>query len=395
MVLLKNRSPGRSQSERYLRAARSLRRRSLRLEQLEPRVLLTAADPHDLFGREVFPAGGSYSDFATADVNRDGAADLIAVNGELHGEISVLLGDGAGHFGPRSIYAAGKYPLSVVAADISGDGFVDIIAGNTGSFNDGYEQTVSVLLGRGDGTFAAPTKLNTGGRPRAVAIADFTGDNKADILTVNSDDAALGSSYSLLAGNGDGTFAARVDKALGFYPEDVAAGDLTGDGKQDLVIARGQAVTVLLGQGGGTFAAGVNYATMAAGYTKVAIADMNGDTKLDVVASGEYPGSVSVLLGGGDGTLVVAAEYTAVPRPRTLAVADVNADSIPDVITGSWQDRRSRWPTLIRTANLTSPRTIRTTVMSPCCPASAEAGSMRRENYGQRRQIRRRWPQPI
>ena len=145
-----------------------------------------------LFGREVFPAGGSYSDFATADVNRDGAADLIAVNGELHGEISVLLGDGAGHFGPRSIYAAGKYPLSVVAADLNGDGFVDIVAGNTGSFNDGYEQTVSVLLGRGDGTFDAPTKLNTGGRPRAVAIADFTGDNKADILTVNSDDAALG-----------------------------------------------------------------------------------------------------------------------------------------------------------------------------------------------------------
>ncbi len=343
MVLRKNRPVGRSQSEWCRRAVRSLRRlgfrpRSLRFQCLEPRLLLAGAEPHDLFAREVFPAGGSYSDFATADVNRDGAADLIAVNGELRGEISVLLSDGAGHFGPRSVYAAGKYPLSVVAADLNADSFVDIVAGNTGSFNDGLERTVSVLLGRGDGTFQPPTKLDTGGRPKAVAIADFTGDNRADILTVNSDDTTLGSSYSLLAGNGDGTFAARVDRVLVFYPEDVAAGDLNRDGRQDFVIARAQTVTVLLGQGGGTFAAGVDYATTASGYAKVVIADLDGDTQLDVVASGEYPGSVSVLLGRGDGTLVMAAEYSAMPRPGTLAVADVNADSMPDVITGSWQD---------------------------------------------------------
>ena len=316
----------------------SLRRRLLRLEWLEPRVLLAAAEPHELFDREVFPGGGAYSDFAAADVNRDGAPDLIAVNGELRGEISVLLGDGAGHFEPRAVYAAGKYPLSVAAADLNGDGFVDLVAGNTGSYSDGYERTVSVLLGRGDGTFLTATKLDTGGRPRAVAIADFSGDSKADILTVNTDDTALGNSYSLLAGNGDGTFAARVDRKLSFAAEDVAAGDLNGDGRQDLVIGRGQAVTVLLGQGGGAFAAGVDCATAAQGYVKVAIADMNGDSKPDVVTSGEYPGSISVLLGGGDGTLAVAAEYAATPRPRSLAIADVNADSLPDVIIGSWQD---------------------------------------------------------
>lgn len=314
------------------------RGRQLRLEWLEPRQLLTGTDAHDMFPREVFPAGGAYSDFAVADLNSDGTADLIVVNGEASGEVSVLLGDGAGRFQPRSVYAVGKYPQAVATADLNGDGFFDIVTANMGSTWIGLDRTVSILFGRGDGTFAAQTKLDTGGCSRALALADFTGDGKVDILTVNTDDAALGNSYSLLAGHGDGTFAARVDARLNFYPEDVAAGDLNRDGKQDLVIGRGQAVTVLLGQGGGTFSAGVSYAMTPAGYTKVALADMNRDGNLDVVASGESPGSISVLLGRGDGTLEAKANNSAMPRPRGLTVADVNADAVPDVLTGSWQD---------------------------------------------------------
>ena len=301
-------------------------------------MLLDGADLHGLFAREVFPAGGAYDDLSVADLNGDGTRDLVVANGEAPGEVSVLLGDGAGHFAPRTVYPVGKYPQSVATADLNGDGFVDIVTGNTGSFTGGLERTVSVLLGHGDGTFSAQTKFDTGGRPRAVAIADFTGDSQPDILTVNTDDSSLGNSYSLLAGHGDGTFAPRVDTPLGFYPEDVAVGDLSGDGKQDLVVAHAQVVTVLLGQGGGTFAAGTDYATTASGYAKVAIADMNRDLKLDVVASGENTGSVSVLLGHGDGTLSAKAEYTAMPRPRGLTVADVSGDAIPDVLTASWQD---------------------------------------------------------
>lgn len=307
-------------------------------EPLEPRWLLAGLEPHDLFAREVFPAGGSCSDFAVADVNRDGTPDLVAVNGELRGEISVLLTDAAGRFQARTVYGAGKYSLSIAVGDLNGDGFVDIVAGNVGSYGGGYERSVSVLFGRGDGTFAAQTKFETGGRPRSVAIADFTGDGLVDLLTVNTDDTVLGNSLSLLTGAGDRTFLAKLDRQLSFSPEDVAVGDLNGDGKQDLVIGQGQAVTVILGLGGGTFSSGVDYAMPPAGYTKVALADMNRDGHLDVVASGESPGSLSLLLGRGDGTLEVKADYAAMPRPRGLTVADVNADAIPDVVTGSWQD---------------------------------------------------------
>lgn len=312
-------------------------RRRLAVEVLETRVLLDAAPPHDMYPGEVFPSGGAY-DLIVGDWNRDGLADLAAVNGELSGSVSVMLGDGTGHFAPRTVYTAGKYAVAIASGDFNSDGVPDLVAANIGSFNDGVERTVSVLLGQGDGTFNTPVKLNTGGRPRSVAVADVTGDGQADILTVNTDDTALTNSYSLLPGIGNGTFGTRVDTKLNFYPEAVAAGDLNDDAEPDLVIGHGAAVAVLTGQGSGVFATSVDYATIGSGYVKVALADMNRDGMLDVVASGESPGTVSVLLGAGDGTLVVKDEYSAIPRPRGLAVADVNGDANPDVITGSWQD---------------------------------------------------------
>ncbi len=309
-----------------------------RFESLESRVLLFGPAAHDLFDHEVFPSGGGQGDWLVADVNRDGISDLIGVNGELHGEVSILIGDGAGHFARRSVQTVGKYPVSIAAADINGDGSCDLLVGNVGSFSDGYERTVSVLRGRGDGTFLAPTQVSTGGRPQAIVAADFTGDGKVDFVSVNKDDPVLTRSYSLLAGLGNGSFAARVDKPLSFYPEDVAAGDLNGDLQPDLLISHQQSIHVLLAQGGGVFAAGTDYAMAGSGSTRLVLADLNRDNRLDVVASGEISSSISVLVGQGNGTLSLAAEYTAMPRPSSVLVTDVSGDATPDVITGSWQD---------------------------------------------------------
>ena len=119
---------------------------------------------------------------------------------------------------------------------------------------------VSILLGNGDGTFAAQVGYATGNSPVALAVADFNGDGKPDLAVVNSPATAAGTtassgSVSILLGNGDGTFQPHVDFAVGTTPVAVAAADFSGDGSQDLaVVNQGDtAVSILLGNGDGTF----------------------------------------------------------------------------------------------------------------------------------------------
>ena len=120
---------------------------------------------------------------------------------------------------------------------------------------------MSVLLGNGDGTFPNPPHYATGNSPTSVAVGDFNGDGKPD-LAVPSFDLGI-STVSVLLGNGDGTFQPHMDSATGQAPMSVAVGDFNGDGKPDLVTAnyRHHTVSVLLGNGDGTFRAHVDYAT--------------------------------------------------------------------------------------------------------------------------------------
>jgi hypothetical protein len=135
----------------------------------------------------------------------------------------------------------------VAVADLNYDGLPDLVTANFGSDN------VSVLLGRGDGTFAAEQRFAVGGRPTSVVVADVNHDGLPDLVTANfgSDD------VSVLLGRGDGTFAAeqRFAVGVGADPTSVAVADLNGDLTPDLAItdSRFSAVTVLLGRGDGTF----------------------------------------------------------------------------------------------------------------------------------------------
>jgi hypothetical protein len=133
-------------------------------------------------------------------------------------------------------------------------------------------------------------------------MADFDGDGKADLAVANRGDNSL----SVLLGNGDGTFQTHVDYALGGGPSSVAYGDFNGDGRPDLVVAINDSVapshlSVLLGNGDGTFQTHVDYTTGNLPGT-VAIGDFNGDGKADLVCTTTLDNSVSVLLGNGDGT---------------------------------------------------------------------------------------------
>ncbi|HXM63383.1 MAG TPA: FG-GAP-like repeat-containing protein [Terriglobales bacterium] len=258
------------------------------------------------------------------DFNGDGNLDLAVTNGNCTLQIpplppnctgstvSILLGNGDGTFQPHVDYATGNHPSSIAAADFRGDGKLDLAI--TSTQGDG----VVVLLGNGDGTFQAPVGYAASSPQTVTAdclvVADFNGDGKLDL-------AVAGSEVSVLLGNGNGTFQPPLNSP-GSAP--LAAADFNGDGKLDL-FAGGD---VLLGNGDGTFTLYATYQSGAA----AAAADLNGDGKPDlVVAQGGGAGnlsssSVAILLGNGDGTFQSPTLYGTAIYPSYVLIADFNGD---------------------------------------------------------------------
>ena len=170
------------------------------------------------------------------DFNGDGNTDLATANHDSN-DISILLGNGNGIFPSKIDYAAGLGPHSIRAGDLNGDGALDLVIANDSSNN------ASVLLGNGNGTFQAKVDYSTGTTPKSVTISDINSDGRLDIVTSNIDNNypdlvnAGGDSVSVLLGNGDGTFQAKTDYTVGQGPFSVVVGDLNGDNKPDLATA--------------------------------------------------------------------------------------------------------------------------------------------------------------
>ena len=229
-----------------------------------------------------YGVGSAPTSVAVGDFNGDGKLDLAVVN-ELSNNFSILLGNGDGTFQAAVNYGAGLSLFSVAVGDFNGDGKLDLAVASGGS------DYVSVLLGNGDGTFKTAVQYVAGLEPISVAVADFNGDGKLDLAVANYES----NNVSILLGKGDGTFQAAVDYGIGTEnypatPGSVAVGDFNGDGKLDLVVGGVESdnvsvVSVLLGNGDGTFQAAVNYGA-GAGQTSVAVGDFNGDGRLDLAA---------------------------------------------------------------------------------------------------------------
>lgn len=218
---------------------------------------------------------------------------------------------------------AGTSPESVAVSDFNGDHKADLVVANEGGNN------VSIFLSNGDGTFQSAVNYAVGSGPISVAVGDFNGDGKVDLAVANSS----GNNASILLGNGDGTFQAAVNYAVGNNPYSIAIGDFNLDGKPDLVVSNyfGANVSVLLGNGDGTFQTAQNFNAGSYPYS-VAVADFNGDGRPDLVAANTtYPGDVSVLLGNGDGTFQSAVSYAVGNDPEGVAVGDFNGDGKPDL----------------------------------------------------------------
>jgi hypothetical protein len=272
-----------------------------------------------LFLPAVTHASGGYKTIAlaVADLNGDGKPDVVVANycdtGCLAGSVGVLLGKGNGAFQPVMLYGSGGYgPTAVAIADVNGDGKPDVVVANSGN--------VSVLLGNGDGTFQAAAAISGGSS--GLAIADVNGDGKLDLIALG-----LGTCYitctdgsvSVLLGNGNGTFQSAVPyDSGGVSPFSVAVADVNGDGKPDLLVANSGNVSVLLGNGDGSFQAALVYGSGGRAADSVAVADVNGDGKPDLLVAnycgitgycGATSGALGVLLGNGDGTFQAAVTY--------------------------------------------------------------------------------------
>lgn len=235
------------------------------------------------------------------------------------------------------VYTPEPEVFSVKAVDVNGDGKPDLVV--AGEDSGGGHATVSVLLGNGDGSFQAPRDFDAGGyNIYVIAVADVNRDGKPDVLApLCLDISCDNSAVVVLLGRGDGTLQAAQPYGLGAVNDlrsSIAVGDVNGDGKLDVLVnvctvgGCTVAVSVLLGNGDGTFQAA--YDIDPGGSGRITLANVNGDGKLDLLVS--YSGAVGVMFGNGDGTFQAAKTTATSSEANLAAVADVNGDGKVDLL---------------------------------------------------------------
>ncbi len=291
-------------------------------------------------------------------------ADIVVANCDngIAGRQSNLLvyvnnGNGTGTFANSNTgtaYSSGAWPAGLSIADMNGDGKNDLLV------SDQQAGGVAVLLGNGDGTLqGTPVLLSyaSGGGPRSTLpplvtdynpalVADFNGDGLLDAMLPD-----FRSNFTYLQGYGDGTFRSAVNYYVTLptvsnrFPTSVgiASGDFNGDGIPDFVIGNSNSsgvaggITVFLSNADGSMNPGVNYLGTAATaqLSYVAVADFNGDGKLDIAATDAVNGGVQIFTGNGDGTFSAGATFATEPSGvyATLGIvtADFNGDGHPDL----------------------------------------------------------------
>jgi hypothetical protein len=295
-----------------------------------------------------FFAGESPYSVTTGDFNGDGRLDVVLVRSRsdvdyglgpspvAHGALSVLLGRGDGSFEVAfETVGNGGGGLHTAVTDLNGDGRLDLVVTNLVA--GGY---VSLLFGNGDGKFSGPVQQLAGGNLTSVRAADFNGDGKIDLVLSDARPAGdfLRGRIVTLIGHGDGSFDAPRSRDLPAYPggsgaRTLAVGDWNGDGHPDLALADEAAsrIVILLGRGDGGFD---DHAQLRTAYAPVGVssADLNKDGRLDLIVAVGGRG-ISVYLGRGDGDFIHGIDEATGPT-WSGAIADYDHDGNLDLAVG-------------------------------------------------------------
>ncbi|MHB8302203.1 MAG: FG-GAP-like repeat-containing protein [Acidobacteriaceae bacterium] len=308
------------------------------LEDNSVRVLLNnGGGPSNFNPATAYGVGKQPYSVVAGDLNGDGYADLVTVN-TTDGTISVLLNNGSkgnGTFGAAATYTVGRLPFNVAIGDLNGDGFPDLAVTNMGA------NSVSVLFGKGDGTFTPGPTLTTGVNPFGVAIGDFAHNGHSSIAVTCYHTSQL----YVFPNDGTGTFGTPFITSTGPSPTSVVVGDFNRDGNLDIVTGNstGNNVSFFAGDGKGNFAADAISPALNFPVT-IAAGDINGDGILDLVSVAPNFNQVMVALGKGDGTFGTfqqraAGEFPAGTQPWAVALGDFNNDGKLDIVTANTFNR--------------------------------------------------------
>ena len=254
-------------------------------------------------------------------MNGDGIADLISLSGTT---VSIHLGIGSGTFQPAITYTFSGSPLTSVAlVDVNNDGKLDLVLGAQ------YNYSLTILLGDGTGHFATTSQVLGVESPDYITVADLNGDGNPDFIT---GDLAAGS-INVMLSNGNGTFRSPVGYSSGGgYPLNIAVADFNHDGSVDLAVSSiGGTISILLGNGDGTFQTETNLPSSANG-GKLITGSLRGNGTIDLVATTNGGAAFQVYLGNNDGTFAAPVTHTTSYAASDASLVDINHDGRLDLV---------------------------------------------------------------